>query len=386
MSEYFPEFDEATEGSDDYHVDPKDFADIFVIPSDWTVSTLRQEMPDIIDLDPDFQRRSVWSKVAKSKFIESLILGIPIPQILLAESKVRKAHYLVLDGKQRLLTIHEFFNGSFSNGEPFKLRGLDDLTELNGKDWQEISAIFPQEARHIEGAQIRTAIIRGWRDDNVLYEIFHRLNSGSVRLSPMELRMALIRGPFIQHVIRRTADSPLIQNALRLREPDKRMKDVEITIRHMAFEDDRISYQGNLKTFLDGYCKLQNNDYDEDRIENEIAQLEAAIEIGLRIFERREFCSKYDTKLERFEGRFNRAIFDILSGALRNRDMQKAVKGHDEKFKNLFKKICADNDFIRSIETTTKSIEATSARFEIWYKALEKEFGVKIPLPNIGNG
>ena len=191
------EDDEATEGGDDYVITSADFEDIFVIPSDWTVSTLRQELVDIVDLEPHFQRRSVWTTRAKSKFIESLVLGIPIPQILLAERQEERNQFLVLDGKQRLSSIKEFFDGVTEDGTTFKLQGLDDLKELNGESWQSIREGRPQIARAIDAAAIRTAVIRGWRRDDVLYEIFHRLNSGSVRLSPMELRMSLIRGPFV---------------------------------------------------------------------------------------------------------------------------------------------------------------------------------------------
>lgn len=377
------EDEEFTEGSDDYKVDPSDFAEIFVIPSDWTVSTLRQEMDDIIDLDPEFQRRSVWSIAAKSKFIESLILGIPIPQILMAEAREERNRYLVLDGKQRLLTISEFFKGCHSNGAPFKLSGLDDLKHLNGCTWDTLLSGFPREARSIEGAQIRTAIIRGWRDDNVLYEIFHRLNSGSVRLSPMELRMALIRGPFIKWVINRTASSEIFLKILRLREPDKRMKDVEIAIRHLAFQADDVPYEGNLKIFLDDFCRLMNRSFDGDVLDREIYELEEALRAGMMAFSVQDFCSKYNPESGRYEGRFNRAIFDVLVGSLKNHDVRAAVHRDPSKFADYFKKICENPDFIRAVEVTTKTVDATRTRFHLWYSLLNAAYGTSLVEPVI---
>lgn len=381
----FVDYDEATEGSDDYKVSPQDFSELFVIPSDWTVSTLRGEIDDIVDLNPEFQRRSVWSVAAKSKFIESLILGIPIPQILMAESRERRNFYLVLDGKQRLLTIKEFFQGILSDGGSFTLSGLKDLPELNGKNWTTIASDFPAHARAIESAQIRTAIVRGWRNDNILYEIFHRLNSGSVRLSPMELRMALLRGPFIASVIRESSEAMALQTALGLKAPDKRMKDVEIAIRHMAFCDGRVTYRGNLKDFLDNYCKLRNADQlarGEDL--SDLDALNQAVQLGISSFPERRFARRYLAESGRFDGPFNRAAFDVLAWSLVNIEVQNGVSGQPEKFVKLWQTTCADSTFRRSIETTTKSVEATYNRFQTWQRQILGTYGVNLAMPAIG--
>lgn len=377
--------DESNEGSEDFRVRPEDFADIFVIPSDWTVSTLRQEMKDIIDLDPDFQRRSVWNIKSKSKFIESLALGIPIPQILLAESPESRNNYLVLDGKQRLLTIKEFFDGELSDGRRFVVEGLTDLPEMNGKDWQHIAGSHGKLARSIEAALIRTAIIRGWRNDNVLYEIFHRLNAGSVRLSPMELRMSLIRGPFMKEVIRRTGDIRPIQQMLNLSAPDKRMKDVEIAIRYMAFNDRSLTYRGNLKDYLDEFCKKQNKNFDFGKVASELDNLADAVTVGLQIFPEKSFARKYIPEAGRFEGSFNRAAFDVLAGSLSDSRVRATASNDPSTFVSLFQSVCENDDFRRAIETTTKSVEATRKRFSIWYAALNNKIGSTLEIPNISD-
>jgi hypothetical protein len=380
------DYEEGSEGSDDYRVTPEDFADLFVIPSDWTVSTLRGEMDDIVDLDPAFQRRSVWSVSAKSKFIESLILGIPIPQILLAESREKRNHYLVLDGKQRLLTIKEFFQNELSDGTRFRLTGLADLPHLNKKTWADVAADHPRDARAIESAQIRTAIIRGWSNDNILYEIFHRLNSGSVRLSPMELRMALIRGPFIASVIQKTSDEAAIQDMLGLRQPDRRMNDVEIAIRHMAFADDRVIYSGNLKEFLDAFCRLKNADYAKQGEDlTALDNLNIAVKVGLESFPPKSFSRRYLPDQKKFDRPFNRAAFDVLAGSLVNSDVQKKVRKAPVEIVELWKRACGDDDFRRAIETTTKSIDATRNRFTIWYDLIKEQYGIDLTVPAIAD-
>lgn len=370
-----------TEGGSDYKVTPSDFSDIFVIPSDWTVSTLRRELVEIIDLEPHFQRRSVWTVRAKSKFIESLILGIPIPQILLAERLHTRNEFLVLDGKQRLSAIAEFFSEPTGSTAPFRLQGLDDLTYLNGKSWEDLKNGYTTEARAIEAASIRTAVIRGWQRDDVLYEIFHRLNSGSVKLSPMELRMSLIRGPFVREVINQTAGCTNLQAMLGLQQPDKRMKDVEVAIRHLAFQDFSIEYAGNLKDFLDDFCRKMNGKYTVGQKIDGVAELESMVSVGLKIFEKGSFSRKYIPESDQFEGAFNRAIFDVLGGSLANAPLRAAAFADHARFLDLYKRMFSNNSFVRSIESTTKSISATKYRFSVWYSAIEKEYGISIPLP-----
>ncbi len=377
------EDDDATEGSGDYKIDPTDFADIFIVPSDWTVSTLRRELVDIVDLEPHFQRRSVWTARAKSKFIESLILGIPIPQILLAERLEVRNEFLVLDGKQRLSAIKEFFEEPSDQRDPFKLQGLEDLKEINGHSWPSLKENFPKIVRSIDAAVIRTAVIRGWRRDDVLYEIFHRLNSGSVRLSPMELRMSLIRGPFVREVIRQTADSQSLQEMLGLQKPDKRMKDVEVAIRHFAFQDFSIEYRGNLKEFLDDYCRKMNREFENGQVITEIAHLERAIKIGMTAFPIGSFSRKYLPDAGKFEGSFNRAIFDVLGGSLSDHRLQKVVEEDPQKFLDLYKSIFSNSSFVRAVESTTKSIVATKYRFSTWYERIQKEYGILLRLPLI---
>ncbi|MBL6427359.1 MAG: DUF262 domain-containing protein [Maritimibacter sp.] len=377
------EEDESAEGGDDYQIAPSDFEDIFVIPSDWTVSTLRQELVDIVDLEPHFQRRSVWTARAKSKFIESLVLGIPIPQILLAERQEERNQFLVLDGKQRLSSIKEFFDGVNEDGAPFKLQGLDDLKELNGQSWQSIKEDKPQIARAIDAAAIRTAVIRGWRRDDVLYEIFHRLNSGSVRLSPMELRMSLIRGPFVREVIRQTTECANLQKMLGLKKPDKRMKDVEVAIRHFAFQSFEIEYRGNLKEFLDEYCRHKNRSFEVGQVIEPVQALEKLIAESLPLFEDKTFSRKFVPETGHFEGSFNRAIFDVLGGSLANQEFRNAALEDVDKFRSMYQSAFENSSFVRSVESTTKSITATKYRFTYWYEKIKKEYGLQLRVPLI---
>lgn len=126
--EYSDELETAGTETEDDIADVKDidFRDVVLAPSDWTVKTILSQLGDgSFELDPDFQRRNAWSVPRKSKFIESLMVGLPIPQIVFAEKEDEDGSpsYVVIDGKQRLLTLQSFQ----STEDPLKLAGLTVL-------------------------------------------------------------------------------------------------------------------------------------------------------------------------------------------------------------------------------------------------------------------
>lgn len=128
-----------------------------------------------IDVKPKFQRREAWTTNAKSEFIESLILGLPIPPIILAERKDKKGNYIVIDGKQRLLSIRRFFvDNNDDEFEALKLSGLKILKELNGKTFLKLKD-NPEYERVLDQLQnqvIRTIVVRNWPDESFLYTVF----------------------------------------------------------------------------------------------------------------------------------------------------------------------------------------------------------------------
>ncbi len=382
------ENEDPQEEVDGGQVQLEDFDSLILAPSDWTVGTIYEQIGHQIELDPEFQRRNVWSISAKSKFIESIFLGVPIPQILLTSKKGSRSSFLVLDGKQRLTTIKEFLDGRYLTGRPFKLRRLQVLEQLNGQNWKFISK-QPEWRDRFLNATLRTAVLRGWESEAVLYEIFHRLNSGSVRLSPMELRMSLHPGEFLKFIIKWTEEIGPLHHLIRKTTPDARMNDVELAVRHLAFADSQFEYRGNLKEFLD-QCSLTYNQEFEDnpeffeKIIDRLNKMNAGIEVGMKIFGDKNFCRKWlgDT----YESRFNRALFDVLVGSLANDQVRDWAIGNCNEFLEAFKTLSvSDNDFVRSIETTTKSTENTRKRFEAWYELVQDLCGVKPQRSKIAN-
>lgn len=380
------EDDAATENEDDIKVAAKDFERLLIAPSDWTVSTIYELIGKQLQLDPAYQRRNVWQAKAKSQFIESLLLGIPIPQILLASKAGQKNVFLVLDGKQRLTTIKEFLDGKFLDGRPFKLKGLRILTSIEGMSWSDLQN-SGDWADTLHNEPLRTTVLRGWESEAVLYEIFYRLNSGSVKLSPMELRMSLLPGEFLKFVISWTETIGPIHHLLRKRSPDARMSDVELCIRYLAFRDQQTQYAGDLKLFLDEFCNAKNGQFSADSNQEAkyyslLAEMNDAINVGLEEFGERNFCRKYSGGA--YETRFNRAVFDVLIGALSHKSARDWVIKNPGMMKSHYESLCTQHpEFVKSVESTTKSSEATRTRFTLWYESVERETGIKVPVPDI---
>ncbi|WP_169053534.1 DUF262 domain-containing protein [Alteraurantiacibacter aquimixticola] len=379
--------DDADESSADLSLSEDKFSGLLIAPADWTIETLYSQIGKQIDLDPDFQRRNVWSAKAKSRFIESLMLGIPIPQILLSSKPGSKSSFLVLDGKQRLLTIKEFIDGRLPNGRHFRLKDLRVLTDLEGKKWDDLKD-DPEAAAKLLNETQRTAVLRGWSDESVLYEIFYRLNSGSVKLSPMELRMSLYPGDFLKFILRWSEEIGPVHHLLKKRNPDPRMGDVELAVRFLAFDDNDLTYRGDLKAFLDSLCNNYNSQFENTNfvsdVEGRLDSMDQGIVVGLEAFGENRFCRKF-TK-GNYETRFNRALFDIFTYSLARPDFRLWASENGETLVAAFEQLSTDdNDFLRSIETTTKSVDATATRFGKWLNLCHQLSDVEIEMPAIAS-
>ncbi len=352
-----------------------------VFSTDWTTETvINQLTKKAIDLDPAFQRRDAWTTERKSLFIESLILGLPIPQIVLAERKGHKGSFIVIDGKQRLLSLQRF-TSTVDGKEPFALKSLKLRADLNDCTFADLKKRHG-DLSSFENQTIRTVVIRNWQREDLLYLIFHRLNSQSLPLSPQELRQALHPGPFLTFADEHCRTSVSIMKTLGLSEPDFRMRDVELLVRFFAFRNFGEEYRGNLKDFLDTTCDMLNKGWSsrENQLRSQAGSLDSGIELAYRVFRGFPF-RKWNSNA--YEGRFNRAVFDVISYYFSRPSIRKLITPNMYKsIESSYKRLCTEDlDFIRSIETTTKSKTATSARFEQMALALSTVLGHDVKSP-----
>ena len=365
-------------------IDPSLLGQAVVFGTDWTAATLIDQLKrGNIKLDPIFQRRDAWDPKRKSRFIESIVLGLPIPQIVLAEAKDEKGAFLVIDGKQRLLSLERF--AAVATDTPLVLAGLQFRAELNGKTYEDFQndARLRNHRNAFDNQPIRTVVVKNWQKEDVLYLIFHRLNSETLPLSPQELRQALHPGPFLRFAGEYTQTLGGIHRALGITKPDFRMRDVELFVRYIAFNDSLAMYKGNLKAFLDYECKQLNSRWGSEELEirQKAAQMEEAISASYEIFGNDAF-RKFDGNV--YESRFNRAIFDIVAYYFTDKAARKFALTKKAKVKGAYESLGTNSAFVKSVETTTKSVDATRIRFRTWGEALSKALGVKITPPIIG--
>ena len=377
---------EGTETEEDLgSVDPAQFGRAIVSGTDWTADTIISQLKKgNIDLDPTFQRRDAWTQSRKSKFIESIILGLPIPQLVLAETQDSKGTFIVIDGKQRLLSLQQFAGINLEEDiNPLLLKGLTVRKELNGKTYEDMrrDSRLRSLLTAFENQPIRTVVVRNWQNEKLLYIIFHRLNTNSLPLSPQELRQALHPGGFLRFVVKFSEESSGLQKVLNLKKPDFRMRDAELLLRYFAYSYFISDYAGNLKDFLDSTCKTLNKEWNKRsaELQAQAKECERAINATFRIFGEDGAFRKWDR--EKFESRFNRAVFEIMVYYFSKKTVRKKALAKSRKVVRAFKRLCNEkSQFLKSLETTTKSLKATSTRFMGWGRAL-KGLGLAVQTP-----
>ena len=193
-----------------------------------------------INLQPDFQRKFIWDKGTMSRFIESLLLSIPIPTVFLSENS--DDTFDVIDGQQRLTTIFAFMSSSLESKDglpenlkeiqPLILSGLDTLKNLNKTKYDDLG----DKKRRFNNVSLPVVIIKKDSSEDIKYDIFSRINRGSIKLNNQELLNVMYRGVLINK-INEVANQELVDKAFERRPVlKKRFGYHEIILRVMAME------------------------------------------------------------------------------------------------------------------------------------------------------
>ena len=374
------EYGEITE--EDLGLVAADIQQLVVAPTDWTISVLVDLLRKRkIDLQPNYQRRVAWDETKMSRFIESLFMRLPVPQVVLAE--MRPGVFAVIDGKQRINSLARF---ALDNQAPLKLSGCEYRSDLNNKTYDDLQA-EPAQEQSVDAFQnhtIRTVVVKNWKSDSLLYLLFLRLNQNSVTLSPQELRRALYPGKFMNWLDEKTARSEAMKSVFK-KVPDFRMRDMEVGTRFLGFKKFADQYSGNMKKFLNETSQSFSKNFDDqlDDLEDAWLQFEAGMSLTNAIFGDGAFKSRQGGKYQRNP---NRAVIDIMAYYFADPAVRAVI--HEEQkilIRTAFEKLCDNStEFLQALQTSTKTTGATSQRFHDWGDALRDILGevvVEFPLP-----
>lgn len=303
--------------------------DITATPNDFNILTIFSLIDNGVIKMPPFQRNYVWDEKRASKLIESIILGLPIPQVFLYEQG--KNSFYVIDGQQRLLSIYFFVKQRFPTKEgKLILRNyltgdtkIDSSILSNDKYFKNFKLKLPASANGESNKfdklkyetlgeykntfdilrTVRSVVIKQNEPDNdsSIYEIFNRLNTGGQNLSPQEIRMSMYYSLFYKKLIELNYN-PKWRKILKQDQADIHFKDVEILLRAFAMLFEYESYSSPMGRFLNTFSKKANGFMPEL-----ISYLEALFVSFLNSCEDLDdniFCSK--------QGQFSISLFESI--------------------------------------------------------------------------
>lgn len=257
--------------------------DITSSPNDFNIRTIVDFVGSGAVKIPGFQRNYVWDIRRASRLIESLLIGLPIPQVFLYEEG--RNSFLVIDGQQRLMSIYYFVKGRFPRREkrPALRRIMDAhgtipesvmaddtyfqkfnlslpakpgpaVSKFHGKNFQTLEDYKTTfEMRTIRNVVVKQTAPEEERDSSV-FEIFNRLNTGGVNLRPQEIRSSLYHSDFTK-MLHRTNVNEKWRSLLGLAEPDLHEKDIEILLRAIGLTIDGETYKEPMANFLNTFAR-----------------------------------------------------------------------------------------------------------------------------------
>ncbi len=333
-------------------------------PYDFSVRDLVYKIKEEeVILNPEFQREYRWDsadegdsnkedykKNKRSRLIESLLLNIPLPVIYLAETN-KSQEYEVIDGQQRLQTLFDFLDDEFS---------LDNLAirdDLNGKKFSELDE---EDKAKINKRVLRTIVILNDSDPDIKYEVFERLNLGSIPLTPQEIRNNTFRGSF-NNLLKELANNTDYREMLnfQISKNSKDMSYEEMALRFFAYYETNLEKKiddkkyNELNIFLTAYMKLYQN-IDELK-KQKFKELFLNTLKKVKEFLGQDAFSAYSNKSGKWLHNSNRLMFEaeMLAFAIIERDKQE-INISPEVFKEALKTaFIKDEDFNRSITASS---------------------------------
>lgn len=299
---------------------------------------------------PDFQRKYVWTIQQASLFVESCMIGLPVPPIFLF-SESQGGRYLVVDGQQRILTLVYFRRGLFKDEtSAFKLTGVAD--DYNGLAYDEL----PDELRRrLDYAILRVTIFKQTQPNDGMdsvYEVFSRLNTGGRKLTSHEVRNAIFRGA-INPFLAKLNDNLHWRVLFGKKIPDQHMKDEEFILRFLALHDNLGQYSPPMNLFLNSYMDTHKDD-SQKIMDTREKLFNRTVESILIVLGKNAF---------RLESTINAAVCDSLMVAFA-KNLTK-IPGNEDKIAQRYGELKIDDRFIDSVKTGTSHARRVNDRINL---------------------
>lgn len=320
------------------------------------ISTLPGMIEKQINLSPDFQRRDRWSVEKQSRFIESIIMNVPIPPVFLGEDDY--GNYVVLDGRQRLTAVNEFLK----NG--FPLKDLEVWRELNGLRFADLQR--RRLDRTITRRFVPAVVILKESSPEVKYDVFDRLNTGGVVANEMEIRNAVYQGEFNQQIHRLSDDPrfrqlwgiPTDDNAREADSTYRTMRDVELVLRFFAVaEPEKMDLK--FKDHLSDFMGTRNKAYAADPTlrQSDEASFHRAVEVCWKVFGARAF--------QRGTGPKSAPLADAMMNSLCMVNPDQVDAALANSFKDALQRLIQDPAFEKAISSGTNGKGAIRTRIQM---------------------
>jgi uncharacterized protein with ParB-like and HNH nuclease domain len=321
--------------------------------ADYTIDSLVKRIESGAIYIPSFQRQFVWKQPDSSRFIESLLLGLPVPGIFLARDD-ESQKLAVIDGQQRLRSLQYFYQGVFADtGKEFSLKNVQ--SEFEGLTYRNLNE---SDRRRLDDSILHATVIK--QDDpkdgeTSIYHIFERINTEGMQLKPQEIRASIYHGEFSDLLFQLNKNNHWRQLFGKL---DKSMKDQELILRFLALNYYHDSYRQPMKEFLNRY--MSNNRKLKLQSKEEITEtFNSVMEI---IF------NSLGVKAFKPKSSFNAAIFDSISVGI-SHALRKSKKPDEAKLKHAYDSLISDPKFVNATERATANSELVAYRLDAAIKA-----------------
>jgi len=310
---------------------------------------LRKIQQGKLILDPEFQRKLVWSADQKSKFIESVLLNIPLPPFYVNQNKEGK--YIIVDGLQRTDTLQ-----SFVKEDGFRLQNLQVLKKLNGFGFNDLDTSLQTK---IEDKQLFLYVIKPSVPIPMVYDIFNRINTGGTQLNRQEIRNCIFIGKATR-LLKELSETEYFRKAIDNGISPKRMKDREAVLRSLAFSI--LGYQnyiGSMDDFLE--MAMQSiNAMNDDAINSLKERFKYAMEFSYCFF----WGKNFRLPTEKTKGRINIALLESVCYFFLITP-HNFLTENEAAIKRNYEKLLSSPIFIDAIKTSTGDKKRVSNRFNL---------------------